>query len=856
MEAKPTPPSAQPPSPIGTVVGRRYEIVEFLGAGKLGKAFVARDRLTETLVALKRFRTDTDKHRQAAEMAMAAAEQVAAYKHDTIVRVFDVGEDAAGPYIVSEHIDGPDASRLVASQGAMGLRQAVRIIDTIGQAIAFAHERGFFHGSVRGGNILFAEGKRPLLADFGLGGLDKADHSRAVRQDVKGLARTLCQLLTGVSSGSVDVRDLPEAVQPAVRAALGTSVTARQPTIEAFLRELRAAELDLAQNPEDERELIGRARRAELSGSFVAMREAGEEALQQNSESAEAMVVLRRADQLKAERDELMKTFRQHEQDLNYPGALDALTRLIKRFPADHQTQRLGPKRETLAELTRLSGIAEQLCAAGHVGASLDSWRRIAQLSPTDERAKEMVSRAKRARLRKRATTAAGVAIVLAAVGGAGGYFAWDSGYLSKALGIPGLAPAERLASAASATDTAADAAPRVLPMATNPLVRDPGAPAREERAGENRDASESAARIESAPAAPVIDVEAQRREAMAQSAALSKRDALDAKRHAEQAGAPGLAPEAFAEAEQLLARAESQLASGVFALAESGYDAARGSFVSAAAKAGAELAEVRSVIADRRYRDAQRLIDALRPLAPAAELSALTREIELARSATLEIAPGVPIAMRSIEPGVFVMGTPEGDPARRFGEDQRQVRIERGYWIAATELTRGQLAAIRGAPVPERPDAPALGITIDEARTLAQLLSGRLGGTFSVPTEAQWEYACLADRDRASERGWSVLDSAGSAREAGALGANPWGLSDMLGNAAELVVSEDLGHGESVVMTRGGSYLSTPSALRAAARHELVPRDRPDERVGLRLVWTGPVNSESSGAEVGAEAR
>ena len=34
----------------------------------------------------------------------------------------------------------------------------------------------------------------------------------------------------------------------------------------------------------------------------------------------------------------------------------------------------------------------------------------------------------------------------------------------------------------------------------------------------------------------------------------------------------------------------------------------------------------------------------------------------------------------------------------RRFGEDQKQVRIEKGFWLAATELTRGQLAAIRGA--------------------------------------------------------------------------------------------------------------------------------------------------------------
>lgn len=854
IEGKPSAAPADAASPIGTVVGRRYELVEFLGTGKLGKAFLARDRLTEAMVALKRFRTDTEKHRQAAEMAMAAAEQVAAYRHESIVRVFDVGEDAAGPYIVSEYIDGPDAGRLVASQGAMSLRQAVRIIEAVGSAIAFAHEHGFFHGSVRGGNILFLDGNKPVLADFGLGGLDKGDHARAVRQDVKGLARTLCQLLTGVSSGSVEVRDLPEAVQPAVRAALGTSVATRQPTIEAFLRELRATELHPDQlQQEGEEELIGRARKAELSGSFAAMREAGEEALAKNSESAEAMVVLRRADQLKGERDELMKTFRQHEQDLNYAGALDTLTRLLKKFPADHQVQRLSSKRETLAELTRLSGIAEQLCAAGHVGASLDSWRRIAELSPADEQARQMVAQARRARLRTRTVRAAGVLLVLTAVGGAGGYFAWDAGYLNG-LGIPGLPDNGALASNETPAESETELAekPRVLPAQSNPLVRTPaddrvdGSATRvSDRTTQEEDASDEGAEV-AAPVTPVIDIEAERRQAQAQSAALAKRDALAAKRHAEQSGASGLAGASFDAAMAVLERAESQLAAGEFAAAEDSFNEARGSFVASAAKAGVAIAEVRGIIEERRFRDATKAIERLASRAPRTEVEALWRDLEHARGRTIELAPGVQMAWRYIEPGVFMMGSPEGDPERRFGEDQKQVRIEKGFWLAATELTRGQLAAIRGAPAPDQPDLPAVGITIDEARTLGQMLSDRFGGTFTVPTEAQWEYACLADRDRASEAGWSVLDSAGLPREAGVKGVNPWGLADMLGNAAELVISSGVGHNESVVMTRGGSYLSTPSALRAAARHELVQRERPDERVGLRLMWTGEAHPGS----------
>ena len=301
---------------------------------------------------------------------MSAAEIVAGIRHDHIVRVFDLGEDPAGPYVISEYIDGLDAARLVASQGAMSLRQAAKIVETIGQAVSFAHERGLYHGSIRGSNILFTEGMRPMLCDFSVGEVEPTEVARARRQDVKSLVRTLCQLLTGVSSGSVEVRKLPEAIQPAVRASLGTGVTTGQPTIDSFLRELRATELDLSGLQEDETDALGRGRKAELSGSFDAMREAGESALEKNGESAEAMVLLRRADQLQAEREraDAREIPASASSGYDYAGALDAITKLLKRrFPADHQAQKLSPKRETLAELTRLTGIAEQLVsAAGH----------------------------------------------------------------------------------------------------------------------------------------------------------------------------------------------------------------------------------------------------------------------------------------------------------------------------------------------------------------------------------------------------------------------------------------------------------------------------------------------------------
>ncbi|HED54391.1 MAG TPA: hypothetical protein ENJ00_09375 [Phycisphaerales bacterium] len=838
-------------SAVGTVVSRRYEILDLLGAGRRGRVYIARDRLTETTVALKRFRVDEPKMRQAAELAMAAAERVATIRHESIVRVFDVGEDAAGPYIVSEFIDGTDAARRVAAEGAMGLRQAARVIEAVGEALSYAHERELFHGSVRGSNILFQPEGRPKLADFALGGLEASDFPRARRQDVKGLVRTLCQLLTGISVGSVDLRELPEAIQPAVRAALGPSVASQQPSVEAFLRELRASELEAPEPPEiGEMDAVERGRRAELSGSFAAMREAGEEALERNSESAEAMVLLRRADRFKAQRDELIEHFKQAEQAFDYTAALEALSKLQRRFGADHQTKRLIHRREALAELTRLSGIAEQLTASGHLAASLEPWRKIVELSPEDPRARAMLDIARRARFKRRVLAATGTSAVLVALA-AGGALWWLNQNTPMA---PAREP--KINSAGAAILPAEPPVAESRPTTRNPLVRTPaereaavesddsGLPEQQPPTAESTPVEEIAA-----PAATPVksdDVPAEFVDGVPDEVVLAKealeraeRDAVSARAMASKAGAEGLAPNSFAAAQQLMDLAVAAQAAGEVDRASSLYASARGQFVTSAARAGEVLSRVQEQIDSLHVRQALASLDRLEGLAPAGALEKLREDLERRRSRSLAIAPGVAIDFRYIEPGVFVMGADPNDSDRRFGEDQRQVRLEHGAWLARTELTRGQLAAIRGLPEPEQSDLPAVGLTLDEARSIAAELTERFDGTFFVPTEELWEYACRADRSHADEAGWSILNSDGKPHVAGEFGTNPWGLVDMIGNAAELVESEPIDREEGVSMTRGGSYLSPMSALRASARHELVRRDRPDPRVGLRLAWT-----------------
>ena len=112
---------------------------------------------------------------------------------------------------------------------------------------------------------------------------------------------------------------------------------------------------------------------------------------------------------------------------------------------------------------------------------------------------------------------------------------------------------------------------------------------------------------------------------------------------------------------------------------------------------------------------------------------------------------------------GQFLMGSPLSEPDRRPDEDQVEVTLTKGFWMAKDEVTQGQWKRIIGklpgeptAELPEGDDLPVGNVNFVEAEGFCRKLteqaraSGDLpaGWQIRLPTEAQWEYACRGDHD------------------------------------------------------------------------------------------------------------
>jgi sulfatase modifying factor 1 len=224
---------------------------------------------------------------------------------------------------------------------------------------------------------------------------------------------------------------------------------------------------------------------------------------------------------------------------------------------------------------------------------------------------------------------------------------------------------------------------------------------------------------------------------------------------------------------------------------------------------------------------------------------------------------------------GKFTMGSPADEAGHQRNEDQVDVTFTEGYWLGKHEVTQGQWKAVMSTTpwkgerfVKEDSDCPAVYVDWDDAMSFCQKLtekersSGRLhrGWEYSLPTEAQWEYACRAGTqtpysfgDDADERGRYAWFSDNAyvigekyAHEVGKKLPNAWGLYDMHGNVWEWCrdwYTQKLPGGTNPEVTsrgslrvrRGGCWRLSAGYCRSACRFRNSPSYR-NFNLGFRL--------------------
>src|SRR6266850_105993 len=200
---------------IGQTVSH-YRILESLGEGGMGSVYVAEDTLLGRRVAIKFPAPTSDAHHFRARF-LREARAVSTVTHPNIASIYDYGETLDGqPFIVMELVKGPALSTLL-HEGQLTIKDGVRIVEAIAEALQEAHKHGIIHRDIKPSNIVLSERNEPKVLDFGLAKLIAEEHVHAADQDA--------QTLLAMKTRSGAILGTPLYLSP--EQAMGTPVDAR-----------------------------------------------------------------------------------------------------------------------------------------------------------------------------------------------------------------------------------------------------------------------------------------------------------------------------------------------------------------------------------------------------------------------------------------------------------------------------------------------------------------------------------------------------------------------------------------------------------------------------------------------------
>jgi serine/threonine-protein kinase len=153
---------------IGRVLGKRYRLLSALGTGASAHVFLAEDVSLQRHVAVKVLLPGLASDESFLKRFGAEARSVASLNHPHVLRVFDWGEDADGPYLVLEYLGGGSLRDLLDRGIRLSHSQAAHLGTEVAQGLAYAHARGLVHRDIKPANLLFDEEGRVRVADFGV----------------------------------------------------------------------------------------------------------------------------------------------------------------------------------------------------------------------------------------------------------------------------------------------------------------------------------------------------------------------------------------------------------------------------------------------------------------------------------------------------------------------------------------------------------------------------------------------------------------------------------------------------------------------------------------------------------------
>ena len=153
---------------IGSTFAGRYQIIEEIGKGGMGRIYKALDKELEEKVALKLIKPEISADEKTIQRFRNELKLARRISHMNVCRMFDLNKEGEAHYITMEYVPGEDLKSSLRRIGPLSLGKALIIAKQVCEGLAEAHRLGVVHRDLKPQNIMIDREGNARIMDFGI----------------------------------------------------------------------------------------------------------------------------------------------------------------------------------------------------------------------------------------------------------------------------------------------------------------------------------------------------------------------------------------------------------------------------------------------------------------------------------------------------------------------------------------------------------------------------------------------------------------------------------------------------------------------------------------------------------------
>jgi len=152
----------------GSTFAGRYQIIEELGKGGMGRVYRVLDKELEEEVALKLIKPEIAKDKKTIERFKNELKVARKISHRNVGRMYELMEEGGMHFITMEYVPGQDLRGLIRQTGQLTTGKAIAIAKEICEGLDEAHRQGVVHRDLKPSNIIIDRQGNARILDFGI----------------------------------------------------------------------------------------------------------------------------------------------------------------------------------------------------------------------------------------------------------------------------------------------------------------------------------------------------------------------------------------------------------------------------------------------------------------------------------------------------------------------------------------------------------------------------------------------------------------------------------------------------------------------------------------------------------------